>query len=91
MQKKIERVNGLEKNFDSTTVGGAINGLYDLFLYDDQLIYNIHGNEKILEALIQLQERFNDKEMDNIIRKAIKKTRVIAKLEAFDEVKALMD
>ncbi len=90
MHKKIDRLSNLEKNFNDQTVGGSINQLSDLFQYDDVQIYNIHGNEDILELLIQLQENFNESQMDNIIRKAIKKTKVKEKVAAFNEIKALM-
>ncbi len=89
-QKKMEKLSGLEKNSDDTTVGGSINRLYDLFQHDETLIYNIPGNEEITEVLLMLEENFSESQIDNIIRKAIKKTKVTNKVEAFNEVKALL-
>ena len=87
-QKNIGRPSGETETIDFT-VSNAINSLSDLFQYDDQEIYNISHHERIHELMLQIQESFNDKQIDTVIRKAIKRTKIEQKQKAYNELRQL--
>lgn len=94
MEKKILRINKTkEKGFsegESITVGTCINKLFDCFMYDENEIYNLNNNEDILELLLVMEKEYERKTIDGIIRKAIKKTKIGKKEEAFKAIKELL-
>jgi len=76
---------------DIPSVGEYINDLHDLFFYDDTKIYNIENDEKILELLENMVLDHPEKQWDNILRKAIKKSGVKKRDEALSALKELME
>ena len=72
------------------TVSHAINTLSELFQYDKEEIYNIPHSEDILSMVFELQQNFEEKQLDTVLRKSIKKTGVEKKQEAYDELKKLL-
>lgn len=95
LKKSLKKENKLESIKQSRedanlTVGSSITSLSALFQYDEEEIFNINHNEKILEMVLLFQETFNEKDLENIFRKAIKKTKVKEKQKAFDNLKSLM-
>ncbi len=82
-----ERRNG--KGVDMS-VGDFITSLHSLFRYDEQEIFNTTDDIAILELLEQMKEGQPEKQWDNIIRKAIKKTGIAGKEKAFEDLKTLM-
>lgn len=84
-QDKLVRDSG-----EAMSVGDYINELSSLFFYDENRIYNINNEEKILEILEDMKEEIEEKNWDNIIRKAVKKTGVIEKEKAVDQLKNLL-
>ena len=84
-QDKIIRESGAE-----LSVGDFINELSSLFFYDENKIYNIDSEEKILELLEEMKDTMDEKNWDNIIRKAVKKTKINDKETAVDQLKSLL-
>jgi hypothetical protein len=76
---------------DIPSVGEYINDLHDLFFYDDTKIYNIENDEKVLELLENMTLDHPEKQWDNILRKAIKKSGVKQRDEALASLKELME
>lgn len=94
MEKKITRLNriksrGFEEG-EEVTVGECINKLFDCFQYDDTEIYNLEDNDDILNLLVTMDSTFSEKEVDGILRKAIKKTKIEKKEESFKTLKGLL-
>jgi hypothetical protein len=71
-------------------VGEYINDLSDLFFHDGKKIYNIQTDIKILEILEDLKEDQPEKQWDNVLRKAVKKTGVTEREDAIRQLKELM-
>lgn len=88
-QKKQERVARGETG-ETPSVGEYINDLYELFRFDTLKIYNIQLEDRILELLEDLKEDHPEKQWDNVIRKAVKKTGVQEKEDAVTQLKELM-
>ncbi|MBI9102767.1 MAG: hypothetical protein JEY99_10145 [Spirochaetales bacterium] len=89
-QKKAER---LDKDgcAECPTVGEYINQLHALFFHDVNKIYNIQQEDKILELMEDIKDDHPEKQWDNIIRKAVKKTGVKDKEDAVKQLKELME
>ena len=77
------------KQSDERSVGDFINDLYELFFFDQNKIYNINMSVEILELLEEMKAALPDKQWDNVIRKAVKKTKVIDKDTAITELKTV--
>lgn len=82
---KISRAPGTEMS-----VGDYINELSSLFFYDQIKIYNIDSDERILELLEEMKMEIDEKNWDNIIRKAVKKTGINDKEIAVEQLKSLL-
>lgn len=75
---------------DKMSVSHAINTLSELFQYDKEEIYNIQHSEDIHSFVFEMQESFEKKQLENVFRKAIKKTGVQDKQEAFEALQNLL-
>lgn len=69
---------------DSRTPGDYINLFDEAFFYDEEKIYNIEISEDILVLLEEMKEDLPQKQWANVIRKAVKKTKIKKKDEAID-------
>ncbi|MCP4133086.1 MAG: hypothetical protein GY754_19120 [bacterium] len=74
---------------DELSVGNYIDKLFSLFMYDDSVIFNTMDDLNILELIEDLKEMQPEKQWDNILRKAIRKTKIANKETAFEEIKTL--
>ena len=72
------------------TVSNAINRLSNLFQYDKEEIYNILHSEDIHAFILEMQENFDEKKLENVLRKSVKKTGVKHKQEAYEQLKTLV-
>lgn len=75
----------------SMSVGDYINQFHELFFYDAQKIYNIDQSEEIFELLEEMKMELPEKQWENVIRKAVKKTQVADKETPINELKHLAD
>ena len=90
-QKKEDVLARKTENYKAkNSVGQYIDELFALFFYNDDQIFNCSSEIKIVELLEEIKEEISEKNWDNILRKAIKKTGVAQKDKAFDELKALL-
>ncbi len=83
LQRKMER--------DSRSVGDYINELAGLFFHDAEKIYNINSSEDILILLEDMKEELPEKQWNNVLKKAVKKTKVKQKDPAVKELQELGD
>ncbi|OQY35679.1 MAG: hypothetical protein B6241_00360 [Spirochaetaceae bacterium 4572_59] len=74
---------------DARSVGDYINELADLFFHDGNKIYNIESSEEILLLLEEMKEEIPEKQWNNALRKAIKKTKVSEKDSALEELRSM--
>lgn len=88
-KKKEER---LERDSSSgpRSVGDYIKELSGLFYHDEETIYNIETDERILELLEEMKEELEEKNWDNVIRKAVKKTGIKKRDAAVKELQGLL-
>ena len=56
----------------------------------EKKIYNTKNAEDILELFEEMKKSLSTEECDIVLRKAIRKTKVAAKEQAFSELKPLM-
>ncbi len=82
----LERKMGGEK----ATPGAYIDSLFGLLRYDTEEIFNTQDDVNILELLENMKANLPEKQWENVLRKAIKKTNVVQKDRAFDEIKTLL-
>ncbi|XDD52337.1 hypothetical protein AB3N59_18545 [Leptospira sp. WS92.C1] len=73
------------------SVGEYIDELSALFRYDATEIFNTGDDIAILELLEDIQASLPEKQWENVLRKAIKKTGVQEKDKAYNELKELMN
>lgn len=73
------------------SVGDYIKELVDLFFYDEEKIYNLEMSDEILFLLEEMKDEQPEKQWDNILNKAVKKTKVKAKDEALAKLKEIAE
>ncbi len=81
---------GGEKGGMRKGAGVYIKTLSGLFRYDEEEIYNL-SDERILNVLIEIKEVVPRTKWDNVLRKAIRSTKVRKKENAFIELKSLLE
>jgi hypothetical protein len=86
--RKREMVLERKGQRESRTPGDYINEFVEKFFFDTEKIYNIEMSEEILELLEDMKEELPEKQWANVIRKAVKKTKVAQRDEA---IKMLAD
>lgn len=93
LKKARKKQEGIQKKLESRerSVGEFINDLAELFFHDAEKIYNIDSSEEILMILEEIKEEHPEKQWNNILRKAIKKTKVKQKDDALLQLQELGD
>ncbi|MES0490637.1 MAG: hypothetical protein ABUK01_11625 [Leptospirales bacterium] len=76
---------------NKNSAGEYIAGLAEIFFYNDDQIFNIQSEVKILEMIEEMKADIPEKNWETILRKAIKKTGVSQKEKAFEELKEFFD
>ncbi len=89
-EKKAERLAAAGDKKDDLSVGAFIDRLYSEFFHDETKIYNTKHSVEILEVLEEAQSLFSEQEVETIVRKAIRKSKVKEKEEAFKELMELI-
>lgn len=89
-QKKQERLER-KSSKGEMTVGDYIKELHEYFFYDEEKIFNIEVDERILETLENMKEDLPEDSWETVIRKAVKKTKVKAKEPAVKSLLELME
>lgn len=87
MEKKSKTSEKGER--ESMSVGDYIESLFTSFRYDTEEIFNTKEDLAILEILENMKEDHPEKQWDVIIRKAVNKTKVVAKDRAYEELRDL--
>ncbi|MFO7567769.1 MAG: hypothetical protein R6X02_34320 [Enhygromyxa sp.] len=89
-QQKKDRIR--EKRIsdkDDISVAGYAKQLEDVFMWDDETIYNVQ-DDTVLEILMSMKEDLSDKECEAALKRAIKRTRVKDRDTAFDEAMLIL-
>jgi hypothetical protein len=89
-QKKAELLEKRSSR-ENRSVGDFINAFVELFFYDAEKIYNLEMSDEILFLLEEMKEEQPEKQWENIITKAVKKTKVKAKDEAIAALKDIAE
>ena len=76
---------------EERSVGDYINELSDLFFFDADRIYNLEMSDEILFLLEEMKDEQPEKQWDNILNKAVKKTKVKEKDEAIAKLKEIAE
>lgn len=89
--QKKEEVLARKGSRDNRTPGDFINQLHSKFFHDTEKIYNVDSSDEILELLMEMREDLEEKHWENVIRKAVRKTKVAQREEAITELKILAE
>ncbi|MDC7219556.1 MAG: hypothetical protein PQJ59_06415 [Spirochaetales bacterium] len=89
--RKKEEVLARKTEKGERSVGDFIKELHGYFFYDAQKIYNIESSDEIETLLMEMTEELPEKQWDNVIRKAVKQSKVAQKDEAIESLKLLAD
>jgi len=84
--RKREMVLERKSQRESRSAGDYISLLSEHFFYDDERIYNIEQSEDILMLLEAMKDDIPDKQWPNVIRKAVKKTKIKQKDTAIKQL-----
>lgn len=71
------------------SVGGYAKQLEDVFMWDDEAIYNV-GDDSVLEILMDMKEVLTDKDCEAALKRAIKKTKIKDRDTALEEAMGLL-
>ncbi len=89
--KKRQMILERKGQRDARTPGDYINLFEEAFFFDTKKIYNIEMSEDILMLLEEMKEELAEKQWANVIRKAVKKTKVEQKDEAIKQLADLAE
>ncbi len=87
--KKEERLT--KGGVAEKSVGDYINELHSFFFHDETKIYNIAIDERIPDLLEEMMMELDEKQRENIVRKAVRKTGVKEKEPAIKELLEFME
>jgi len=96
-ERELRRAKKKEERFDKPgggsekTIGDYINELNALFFHDENRIYNAKESMEILELFEEMKENVDQSNWEVIIRKAIRKTQVKERDQAFTDLKNLLE
>lgn len=90
-EKKAERIAEKSSKKDDTSVGAFIDRLHSLFFYDENRIYNTKQSVEILEVLEEAKSVLEPGGLETVVRKAIRKSKVKEKEQAFKELMELVE
>jgi DNA-directed RNA polymerase specialized sigma subunit len=75
-QQKKEAIRArLIDSKEEVSVAGYAKALEDVFMWDDETVYNIQ-DDAVLEVLLEMKENLSDKDLEAALKRAIKKTGV---------------
>jgi len=87
--KKEERI--AKGGASEKSVGDYISELHSFFFHDETKIYNIAIDERIPDLLEEMMIELDEKQRENIVRKAVRKTGVKEKEPAIKELLEFME
>jgi len=88
-KKKQEMI---EKRLESRggSVGDYIKKLGSLLFHDQKKIYNLKGNQQIKGLFADMKQHLPEDQWENVLRKAVRETKVEQREEAMQELTALL-
>jgi hypothetical protein len=89
-QKKEDIRARIINNKEDVSVAGYAKALEDVFMWDDETVYNIQ-DDKVLEVLLEMKENLTDKDLEAALKRAIKKTGVKDRDTPFAEAIELLE
>ncbi|CAD7845818.1 hypothetical protein S1OALGB6SA_1313 [Olavius algarvensis spirochete endosymbiont] len=87
--RKREMVLERKSQREGRSAGDYINLLSERLFYDSERIYNIEQSEDILMLLEEMKEDLPDRQWANVIRKAVKRTKVKQKDTAIEQLASM--
>jgi hypothetical protein len=72
------------------SVGDYLKKLGTLLFHDQKKIYNLKGNEQIKGLFADMKQHLPESQWENVLRKAIRETKVEQREEAYRELQALL-
>jgi len=91
-EQKREQIMDRRASKKERTIGDYINDLYGLFFHDKTRIYNTQdNNDEIIDLLESMCLELPEKQWENVLRKAIKKTQIRNRETPYKELKELLD
>jgi hypothetical protein len=91
-EKKRQEVLGRRQGNKGITVGDYIDNLSALFYHDGKKIFNTTtNNDAVVDLIETMKIELPEKQWENVIRKAVKKTGVTERETAFKELKEILE
>lgn len=91
-EKKRQEVLGRRQGNKGITVGDYIDNLSALFYHDGKKIFNTTtNNDAVIDLIETMKLELPEKQWENVIRKAVKKTGVTERETAFKELKEILE
>lgn len=90
-RQKKEEVLARKSDSGKISVNDYIEGLFSLLRYDYEQVFNAKEDIDVLELFEDMKHVLPEKQWENVIKKAIKKTNVSQKDQAIDDLKNLLD
>ena len=91
-EKKRKEVLDRRNGKKEITVGDYIDKLASLFYHDGKKIFNIaSNNDTVIDLLETMKLELPEKQWENVIRKAVKKTAIVERETAVKELKGIVE
>jgi hypothetical protein len=91
-EKKRKEVLDRRNGKKEITVGDYIEKLASLFFHDGKKIFNItSNNDAVIDLLETMKLELPEKQWENVIRKAVRKTAVTEREAAVKELKEIVE
>jgi len=89
--KRAEKKLKTGEKGEARSVNDFIEGLFSLFLYDQEEVFNAKEDINILELFEEMKDELPEKQWENVIKKAVKKTKVKQRDKAIQELTEFLE
>ena len=91
-EKKRQQVLDRRQDKKEITVGNYIDDLHAIFFHDGKNTFNqTRNNDPIIDLIETMKLELPERQWENVLRKAVRKTGVTEKETAFNELKEILD
>lgn len=86
-RKQQSRREGQKEDY---SIGDAITELSPKIFHDGTQVYNTEKDDNLVEFFMEIKETFDESDLDNILRKSLRKTGIKDKVQGFERLKSIL-
>ncbi len=76
-----------DEEVEKPTPSAYVKNLHSLLHHDETMVYNARDDDDILDLFLQMKEDLPEDQWENVLKSAVRKTKVAEKDTALDELR----